>query len=141
MELTIEQIFGIIISILVIILLMYWLISKIKTKQTTFSYLEKNNKKVNEFTQGVIDDVDKVLTELNLSVRKDNSIFFHTHEAQTIHYADIKLIISTDAWYIALLKYNDQEISIHSREIKRYDKLRNFFLPVDNQNILIQQLA
>jgi hypothetical protein len=141
MELSTEQIFGIIISIIVLIILKYWLASKIKTKRTTFSYIEKGNKKANEFTQSIIDDVDKVLSELKLSARKDNSIFFHTHEAQTIHYSDLDLVISTDAWHMAILRYDDGEIIIHSREIKRQEKIKNFFLSINPQEMTYKQIA
>jgi hypothetical protein len=141
MELTTEQICGIIISIIVIFLLIYWLITKIKTKRPTFSLIEKGTKKSSEFTQGILNDVDKVLSELNISARKDNTISFNIHQGQKVRYADINLTISTDAWYIALIEYCGQNITIHSREINRYDKLKNFFIPMNNPKDLNQQLA
>jgi hypothetical protein len=141
MELSTEQIFGIIISILVIVLFMYWLISKIKTKPITFSFIERDKKKASEFTQGVIDDVDKVLSELSISARKNKSIQFHIQEGQSIHYADINLVINSDNWFNAVLKCQGKELIIGSKETDIQEKIKNFFVSTINQEVKINKVA
>lgn len=142
MELTTAQIYGIIISIIVIALLIYWLISKIKTKRNTYSFIERDKKKASKFTQGIINDVDKVLSELGLSSLKDNEEpQFLRYDARLVRYTDINLEIETDAWYIGVVNYNKEKITILYGEINRRKKIKKFFLSTINQEVMINKVA